>query len=143
MALLTLLLCASCGGKPEPGPATSQIGVAGHTVTVETALTPEQHRRGLMGRQSLPPDYGMLFVYPTEQYVAFWMKGTPIPLSVAFIRASGHIIQVAAMAPNTTTTHPSQAPVKYALEMPAGWFREHRVKPGDYVEIPQEISGGR
>lgn len=142
IAAALALICVGCGEKGEASLPVTQIHVAGHTVTVEVASTREQQRRGLMGRRSLPRDHGMLFVFPEEDYRAFWMKGTPLPLSIAFIRASGDIIQIRTMRPNSTARHESAAPVKYALEMAAGWFRSHGVKAGDQVEIPGEISSG-
>jgi hypothetical protein len=89
-----------------------------------------------MFTESLPPDEGMLFVFEREQILSFWMKNTPLPLSVAFIDRKGRIVEIRRMEPlDEDTRHTSRRPAMYALEMNAGWFQEHQVKVGDSVEF--------
>jgi uncharacterized membrane protein (UPF0127 family) len=78
----------------------------------------------------------MLFIFPEEKILSFWMKNTRIPLSIAFIKGNGHIIQIDSMSPYSLEPHISQGQVKYALEMQEGWFKTHNVKIGDSVHIP-------
>ena len=88
---------------------------------------------GLMGRVSLLPDQGMLFIYPDEAPRSFWMKNTPLPLSIAFMDVNGRIVHIADMRPLSEAPIPSQHPAMYALEMTQGWFGEHGVKVGQSV----------
>ncbi len=110
------------------------LSIGSHKIVAEVAATTDERASGLMNRFSLQPDHGMLFVFERTEPLAFWMKNTFIPLSIAFIDASGRIVNIEDMAPQTETTHWSTAPARYALEMRKGWFTEHGIKPGDRVE---------
>lgn len=111
-------------------------------ISVELALTPEQQERGLMFRKSLNKDEGMLFVFPVEETLSFWMKNTIIDLSIAYIDATKKIIDIQEMKAtklNDTKepkTYPSKKPAQFALEMSKGWFKKHNIKVGDLVKIP-------
>lgn len=112
------------------------ISVAGIELEVEVAITPEEQILGLMYRNKLEDNEGMLFVFPKEKRLSFWMKDTRIPLSIAFIKADGRIIQIESMRPYSLDTHVSREKVKYALEMNDGWFKAHNIKVDDAVKIP-------
>ena len=105
-------------------------------VRVELAMTEAQRERGLMERESVPDDTGMLFVFPSDTTVAFWMKDTPQALSIAFIAADGRIVDVQDMQPETTDLHHSPAPYRYALEVGQGYFGRVSIAPGDRVQLP-------
>ena len=106
-------------------------------VRVEVADRPASRERGLMHRESLAPDAGMLFVYPDEPVRGFWMKNTRIPLSIAYLSSDRTIVRIRDMEPGwgrpdgSLTTYPSDAPARYALEMEQGWFRRNGVAEGD------------
>ncbi|MDN3512934.1 MAG: DUF192 domain-containing protein [Candidatus Brocadia sp.] len=117
------------------------INVAGIELKVELAITPEEQILGLMYRDSLADNGGMLFVFPKERCLSFWMKDTRIPLSIAFIKANGRIVQIDSMKPYSLDSHVSREKVKYALEMNEGWFKAHKVKEGDTVKIPLIVDG--
>ena len=119
-------------GKPQSLPITT-LKVGPHAVAAEVASTPDQRSLGLMYRFSLPADHGMLFVFPEPQPLAFWMRNTYIPLSIAFIDAEGRILNVVEMAPRSDATHPSRGDALYALEMRKGWFAERGVALGARV----------
>ena len=119
-------------GKPQSLPITT-LKVGPHAVAAEVASTPDQRSLGLMYRFSLPADHGMLFVFPEPQPLAFWMRNTFIPLSIAFIDAEGRILNVVEMAPRSDATHPSRGDALYALEMRKGWFAEKGVGAGTRV----------
>ena len=119
-------------GKPQSLPITT-LKVGPHAVAAEVASTPDQRSLGLMYRFSLPADHGMLFVFPEPQPLAFWMRNTYIPLSIAFIDAEGRILNVVEMAPRSDATHPSRGDALYALEMRKGWFAERGIRPGTQV----------
>ena len=112
---------------------TMGLSINGHKLTAEIAATTEHRTTGLMHRFSLRPDYGMLFVFREAQPQAFWMKDTYIALSIAYIDERGKIVNIEDMAPRTETTHPSNGPVMYALEMKKGWFKEHGIESGAKV----------
>lgn len=114
----------------------ARIQINEYPVTVEVALSAEEQACGLSFRDSLADGHGMLFVFPSDRIMTFWMKDTRIPLSIAFLEASGTILNILEMKPmDTTARYRSSAPARFALEMPAQWFAEHRVKPGDRIAI--------
>ncbi len=98
----------------------------------ELATTPESRAQGLMYRERMPANHGMLFVF--ETYAScFWMRNTPLPLSIAFIDAQGIITRIAHMQPLSDTEHCPTRPSPYALEMHQGWFERNGIAPGDRV----------
>jgi uncharacterized protein len=119
---------------------------SGHTaqVRVEIADTPEEMAVGLMCRTSLDPDAGMLFLFADTTHVAFWMKNTLIPLSIAFIDAGWHIVALMDMpvAPdpeNPSETYMPPRPYRYALEVNQGFFARHALDERAVVHFsPQE-----
>ena len=111
------------------------IRVAGIQIQVEIADEPEEHSRGLMFRESMEENHGMLFVYTTEQTRGFWMKNTLIPLDIAYVDREGRIVDIQQMEPQVTDTHMSKAPMTYALEMNQGWFEANGVRVGDRIEF--------
>ena len=127
-------------GQPLPGAGgqvvrTAPIRIGGVAVTAEIADNQELRAQGLMHRDSLPPNHGMLFVYGTAEVRSFWMRNTRIPLDIAFIDASGVIINVEQMEPQSDQNYYSRGPMMYALEMDQGWFEANGVGPGDRLEF--------
>lgn len=104
-----------------------------HQVTAEVAAAQKAREQGLMFRPVLPAHRGMLFLFPFADRHCMWMKNTVIPLAVAFLADDGRIVQIEEMAPNTLTAHCAKEPVRWALEMAGGWFRERGVVVGMYV----------
>ena len=113
--------------------ATIDIRVGAHPLRVEVARSDPDRERGLMFRQSLGRNDGMLFVFDELAYQSMWMKNTMIPLSVAFLAGDGTILNILDMEPQTLDGHMSAGPARYAIETNKGWFAEHRVKVGDRV----------
>ncbi|MDX1578317.1 MAG: DUF192 domain-containing protein, partial [Gemmatimonadota bacterium] len=111
------------------------IRVAGIPIEVEIADDEDERARGLMFRESLPEDHGMLFVYESERRLGFWMKNTLIPLDIAYADRAGRIVDIKQMEPQSTETVYSSAPAMYALEMNQGWFEAHGVSVGDRIEF--------
>lgn len=108
-----------------------------HAFQVEVMRTPEQRARGLMHRQFMPADRGMLFDFERTAPVAMWMQNTFIPLDMLFIRADGTIARIAERTePLSTRTIPSGEPVLSVLEINGGVSRQLGIKPGDRVEHP-------
>ncbi len=125
------------GGAPQEDARSGKvtIRVAGIDVLVEVADEPVERERGLMFRDSIPENEGMLFVYPQEQTLSFWMKNTPLPLDIAFVDAGGRIVDIQQMEPLTEQTYLSRRPAMYALEMRLGWFGDNEVDVGARVEF--------
>lgn len=100
---------------------------------VEVADTDANRAQGLMHRQSLALNSGMLFVFDEVHSPCFWMKNTPLPLSIAFITEQGVISNIEDMSPfNIASTCPI-LPIRFALEMEQGWFTKHQIQAGDQV----------
>jgi uncharacterized protein len=108
-------------------------------VRVEIADGPFERARGLMYRTVLGEDRGMLFVFPREQQLSFWMKDTLIPLSIAYIDSKGRITDILDMKPldDKPPHYVSSEPVQYALEVNQGFFEERGVRVGDHAELPR------
>jgi uncharacterized protein len=104
-------------------------------IQVEVAQTPEERAQGLMGRKVLGDSEGMLFIFEAEGRHSFWMKNTPLPLSIAFIDRDGRIVAITDMSPWTLDSHAPPGPILYALEMKKGWFSSNGVKVGDPVRF--------
>jgi uncharacterized membrane protein (UPF0127 family) len=108
---------------------------AKHRFTVEVARTPEEQTRGLMERQSLAPDRGMVFPYDPAQPVAFWMKNTLIPLDIIFIAPGGRISRIEAnTVPLSLEPVASGEAVEAVLEIAGGRAAELNIAAGDKVE---------
>ncbi|MCP5005543.1 MAG: DUF192 domain-containing protein [Planctomycetes bacterium] len=139
--LVLISLLFSCTRHPH---STSnhlyEILVNGKRILVEVASTYEERKQGLMYRDKLGKDSGMLFIFPQEKQLSFWMKNTKIPLSIAFIDSRGEITQIDSMTPYSTTSHTSKDQVKYALEMEDKWFSKNRIAVGTKVDFSSRIS---
>ena len=140
MASACSLSCRQDEGPPPATFGTATIKVKGKPITVEIANTIERRDRGLMHRDSMPQDAGMLFIYKREETLSFWMKNTRIPLDIAFIKADGWICDIQQMDPGDLGSHESAMRAKFALEMNKGWLKANGVKVGDTVDIPLELA---
>ncbi len=109
------------------------LKIGPQSITAEVAADDASRSRGLMFRDQLPPDHGMLFVFQEAWQYCFWMKNTPLPLTIAFIDARGEIINLADMQPHSLDSHCALGPARYALEMEQGWFARHQLRPGTRV----------
>jgi uncharacterized membrane protein (UPF0127 family) len=112
-----------------------KIEILGKTIAVEIADTDERRAFGLMFRNSLPKDEGMLFVFDDERTRSFWMKNTRIPLSIAYINKDKVITEIVDMQPavlgaTRPKSYPSKKKSMYALEMNIGWFERNKIWPG-------------
>jgi uncharacterized membrane protein (UPF0127 family) len=143
---LLMAVCLSCraqAGQPQTGleKRTFRIGTGAGPVSIacELAKTDKQKEIGLMFRKNMPEGTGMLFIYQRDEVMNYWMKNTLVPLSIAFIASDGRIVAIDSMQPKSLSTVSSDRSVRYALEVPQGWFKKAGVKVGDTLEIPDEI----
>jgi uncharacterized membrane protein (UPF0127 family) len=115
---------------PQPKLPTTPLTAGMHVIQAELAVTPLQKMIGMMHRRTMGTNEGMLFVYDTASQQCFWMRNTLIPLTIAFIGDDGRIVNMADMAALDETSHCSDKPVRFALEMNQGWFAKRGIKPG-------------
>jgi uncharacterized membrane protein (UPF0127 family) len=117
----------------EQLPDVRTIKVGGYPITVEIATTPEHQETGLMRREHLDPDSGMLFCYDEPRELSFWMRDTHVPLSIAFIDDECKVSSIHDMEPYDETRTISTRPCRWALETNRGWFRERNIGIGSKI----------
>lgn len=142
LALLAAAGCSADSGDTStaaalPPQAIFQPGSGSPEVILflEVARTQKQKSQGFMGRMSLAPDQGMLFVWETPTQGSFWMKNTYIPLSIAFISGEGVIIDIQDMTPHSLEPHKPAAAYSYAIEANRGFFADTGIRAGDQVRF--------
>jgi len=130
-----ILICGPAEAQgPEAAPKFKKILVGKTPLRVEVVDTLEKQERGLMFRQSLPENEGMLFVYREPQELAFWMRNTFIPLDIVFVGADGIILNIHQARPlDESVLYRSAGAAKYVIETNQGWFSRHGIRPGDRV----------
>jgi len=129
-----LLVVAACANQPN---AVLKTAGGDFTFEIELADTPKSRADGLMFRNQLAPDAGMLFDFKEEREVSFWMRNTFIPLDMIFVAADGTIMNIHANArPQDETSIPSGFPVRFVLEIPGGRSAEIGLKVGDKMVHP-------
>ncbi len=110
------------------------LTAGGQTIKAEVVANDAQRQKGLMFRTQMGKNDGMLFVFPELGYHAMWMRNTLIPLSVAYMDDGGKILSIHEMQPQSDTSHQSAGPARYALEMNAKWFSQHKIAAGDVIK---------
>jgi uncharacterized protein len=127
-------------GAPEPafngGQAELkrvQLRAGMHIISAEVADNMRTRGDGLMMRNKMAQNQGMLFVFERAEPHCFWMRNTLLPLSIAFIDDNGVIVNIADMKPQSDDSHCSKKPVRYALEMNQGWFASKGIKADSVI----------
>ncbi len=139
-AVLALLFLSPWGTLPATERLEVQVGDV--PAKVEVARTPEARSRGLMHREKLGSDEGMLMVMPGPRVIRMWMRNTLIPLDVGFFDPEGRLIEFLSMDPDGgRRIHSSSEPALYALEMNRGWFESKGLEPGARLRLPHPIDG--
>ena len=133
LCVLMLATCTSCASS-EPG-----VELGGKTFRVEIAETSEKQALGLMFRDSMPRDEGMIFIFPNEAPRSFWMKNTRIPLDIMYFDRDLKLVSISADTPpcrvSRCPSYPSSKPAMYVLELNAGMAAELGVGPGDLLKL--------
>jgi uncharacterized membrane protein (UPF0127 family) len=144
---LALLRCALLAAAPLTACAMQNspwVEVKGQRFEVEIAADDASRTRGLMFRESLPAERGMLFIFEREEPLAFWMKNTRIPLDILYFDASRRLVSVAQGVPPCRTpqcpNYPSAGPARFTLELQAGMAKQLRLQPGDEMIIDPATS---
>lgn len=112
---------------------TLPLTIGTQVFQVELAATPNARERGLMGRTRLEANGGMLFKFERAAPHCFWMRDTPLPLSIAFIDSQGRIVNLADMQPRSDALHCAKTNVRYALEVAQGGFAQRGITAGARV----------
>jgi uncharacterized membrane protein (UPF0127 family) len=142
IALLALLLAAGCGGSatsPSGLPMTAmQIG--SRTYQLEIAADDASREHGLMERDSMESDHGMIFVFPDCQDRSFWMHHTRFPLDIIFADDHDKVVSTQSMKAYDESSTYSKGPAKFAIELNVGEAASCGVKPGDTLQIPPAVA---
>ena len=141
--LVCLLLLSACGGSDASRNASPKtvadrfpIKVGDQTVQMQIAALPPELQKGLMFRQTMGEDEGMLFVFTTPQQQGFWMRNTTLPLDISYFNPAGELKEIYPMYPLDERTVPSRSrDIQFCLEMNQGWFKRHDVKPGAKLDL--------
>ena len=152
-AVLLFLAALGCDrGAPPPAQTnkaeqpqrlpTATLRVGDLPLTVEVADSEAERQKGMMFRPRIGPDEAMLFVFVSDANVAFWMKNSYADLDLAFIRSDGSIVQTERMRAYNEEPVFSREPVRFALEVPAGWLEAHGIGVGTKVAIPEDVAAG-
>lgn len=138
------VLLSACSFSPSENGGPQKMALVGPdekavSVIVEIADDPEERSQGLMNREMLPPDQGMLFMFPVAEPVTFWMKDTIMPLDIIFFDAQGNVIGSDSMVPceeDPCLRYTSSGPAKSALEVNAGFVSTHGIGEGWRIALP-------
>ena len=124
------------GAAENPPQIVLETSTGKHPVNVEWATTVEQRTQGLMFREKMAEDAGMIFDFGGEQPLVFWMKNTILSLDMVFIHQDGTVYRIEQRTePYSERNIPSGAPVRYVLEVNAGTAKRIGLKPGDKVRL--------
>jgi len=139
-AVLATVIPARAGNPEIPPPATRRpVCIRSVCFDAEIAVTADERARGLMFRAALPPDHGMLFVFPQEGRHTFWMKNTRIELDIVFIGADRRVVSITRRASpcrkEPCEQYAPQGPAGYALEIAGGLAARYGFAAGDPVEF--------
>ena len=151
--MLLLLAALGCDrGAPPPAQTnederaqkleTAMVRVGEVPLRVEVADSEAERQKGMMFRPRLGPDEAMLFVFVSDANLAFWMKNSYADLDIAFIRSDGSIVQTDRLRAYNEELAFSREPVRFALEVPAGWLEAHSIAVGTKVAIPEDVAAG-
>ncbi len=131
-----ILFFTGCSEKEE----LVSVTVGKDVYQIEVARTREEQSLGLMYRESLKSDKGMIFIYNEDRKLSFWMKNTYVPLSIAFVAKDGTIKEIYQMKPESLTPVKSTHSVRYALELPLGSFQRSGASAGDKITLPEQLT---
>lgn len=141
--VLSVLFAASAvSAQTAPMPRV-ELTAGFHRIEAEVAANQADRSQGLMHRRAMAPNQGMIFVFPQTATHCFWMKNTPLPLSIAFLDEKGTIINVDEMVPETEDNHCPARPARFALEMNAGWFKGKGLKAGAVIAGVDKLPAAR
>lgn len=151
--LAAFLLLSACLEETQPVPSPGSeapkplqtwlpLTIGGVPIEAQFAIEPREQSKGLMDRDHLAENHGMLFVFPKPQPMSFWMRRTRIPLDIGYFTPDGILREVYQMEPfDETSVTSTRRDLQYALEMNQGWFATQGVKPGAKLDMEQLKAG--
>jgi uncharacterized membrane protein (UPF0127 family) len=137
--LLTFIGCSAGAGDDDSRAQhlpTVQMQIGTKNFTLEVADTEQAQQTGLMFRDSMPADHGMIFMFDRAEVQGFWMKNTRIPLDIIYVGSDGVVVAVKSMQPFDLRSTSSDKPAQYAIELNQGAAAACGVKKGDKLVIP-------
>ncbi len=137
-AIISFCMTTPSFSNDPPRLPTTTVVISGINIEAELAYTDETRSRGLMYRESLAPDAGMLFVFPVAEPQSFWMKNTKIPLDLIWLNERKEIVYFVTAEPCKKDPCESYGPMqkaKYVLEVNAGFAKKHGLKLGMQMEF--------
>ena len=131
--------CGNSGGAAatSAGLPTVPMKIGSKTFTLEIANDAAEREKGLMRRDAMPADHGMIFVFPGEERLGFYMKNTRIPLDIIFLNANGVIVSIKQMRPYDVSTTYTDSPAKWAIELNQGQAAAAGLNVGDQLSVPE------
>jgi uncharacterized membrane protein (UPF0127 family) len=141
MTSLTLALCTTgCTEKISEQLPTTSMQIGSVTYTLEIAANDAQRARGLMFRDQMPAEHGMIFIFDDEQVRSFWMKNTRIPLDIIYLSDQGKVVSIKSMKPFDEKSVSSEFPARFAIELNAGQAQRCGILPGDVIIVPPSVT---
>lgn len=142
LMLVSLLILGACTQEETPIKDVSAsdtyfpISIDDVPLRLQLALTPNEQSKGLMHRDSLPEDHGMLFLFKQPGQRSFWMRNTRIPLDLSYFDASGRLLEIHSLYPyNENAVHSHSQQVIIAVETNQGWFQRKQIQPGAQLDL--------
>lgn len=142
LGLLSVFTLSACGGgseaaaEPKSFDERFTLKVGDQAVQVQVAALPAEQQRGLMFREQLARDEGMIFVFTRPQQQGFWMRNTPLPLDIGYFDAQGVLKEIYPLHPHDEKAVLSAGrDIQFCLEMSQGWFKDRGVRPGAKLDL--------
>jgi uncharacterized membrane protein (UPF0127 family) len=145
--LATLVLASACTAEPatQSGTqaATVSMTIGKSEFKLEIAADDPTREKGLMNRDSMPGDHGMIFIFAKADRYSFWMKNTRIPLDLLYVDASGKIVDITTLKPFDETGYTPAGAAMYVIELNAGVAKTLKLKTGDALTLPEKLPAGK
>jgi uncharacterized membrane protein (UPF0127 family) len=135
------LVCIACQPTRAPLKAVNSqtyfpIPIGGIELQLQLALKPTEQQKGLMHRESLDEDHGMLFLFDRPDKRGFWMRNTRVPLDIGYFDSNGRLLEVHKLFPfDETTVNSHSSEVLIAVETNRGWYAANNIQVGDRIEM--------
>ena len=134
--MLLLVFVAGCDEQSPAGLPTVKMQIGNRSFVLEVARSDAEQEKGLMKRDSMPADHGMIFPFKEERVLGFWMKDTRFPLDIIFADSKGKVVSIHQMEAYDESNTSSDFPARYAIELSKGAASDAGVKVGDRLNIP-------
>lgn len=139
LLLLLILAPAGCRHKQASLLPVTSMQIGAERFDLEMAVSPHDQEVGLMHRDSLDPDHGMVFINSEEKPQTFWNHDTHFPLDLIFLDAGAHVVSLKHLDAYSEKVVPSDAPAQYVIELNAGTVARLGVKVGDHLDLPKDV----